>query len=133
MKTVKVSIIYPVTRLTAPVVSTLIKKYNLEINILHADISVTKTGTLIADMTGEDEDIEAALRYFEEAGVGYQLVTDQIVWDEERCVHCGACTAVCPSAALTMDQTDWSLVFNREKCLVCGLCVKACPLSAMHL
>lgn len=133
MKTIKLSILYPVNKITAPVVSTLIKKYKLEISILHADIGLTKTGTLVADVTGEEADIAAALQYIDETGVEYRIFTNQLIWDEDRCVHCGACTAVCPTDALTMSKDDWSLQFNREKCVVCGLCVRACPLSVMSL
>jgi len=133
MKTIKISIIYPVNHITAPIVSTLIKKYNLEINILHADISAIKVGTLVADVSGRKADIDAALQYIEQAGVEYKIFTNKLIWNEEKCVHCGACTAVCPSSALTMSKQDWTLQFSREKCLVCGLCVKACPLSVMSL
>ena len=133
MKTVKISIIYPVNRITAPVVSTLVKKYNLEINILHADIGLTKIGTLVADITGVESDIDAALQYIGDLGVEYKVFTSKLIWNEDKCVHCGACTAVCPTDALTLSPEDWSLQFNREKCVVCGLCTKACPLSVMSL
>ena len=133
MKTVKLSIIYPVNKVTQPVVSTLIKKYNLEVNILHADVSLTKVGTLVADISGEDADVDAALQYLSDAEVEYKLFTRKLIWDEARCVHCGACTAVCPFGALSMGGDDWSLAFDREKCVVCGLCTKACPLSVMSL
>ncbi len=133
MKTIKISIIYPVNKITAPVVSTLIKKYNLEISILHADIGLTKVGTLVADITGAEADIAAALQYIDETGVEYRIFTSKLIWDEARCVHCGACTAVCPTGALSMSPEDWSLQFSQEKCVLCGLCVKACPLSVMKL
>jgi ferredoxin len=48
-------------------------------------------------------------------------------------VHCGACTAVCPSRALTMNGDKWTLTFDHSKCLICELCVKACPLKAMDV
>lgn len=133
MKTVKISLLYPLTTITVPLVSTLIKKFNLEVNILHADISLNKTGTLVADVSGEDNDLDAGLRYIEEQGIQYKLFNKKLIWQEEDCVHCGACTAVCPSDALTMDKENWCLQFNKEKCLVCGLCIKACPLNVMSL
>ncbi len=133
MKTIKLSIIYPVNKITAPLVSKLIKQYNLEINILHADIGLTKVGTLVADFSGEEADLAAALQYIDDAGVEYRIFSRQLIWDEARCVHCGACTAVCPSNALTMSIEDWSLQYDRDKCVVCGLCTRACPLSVMNL
>lgn len=133
MKTIKISIYYPLDKITVPLVSTLIKEYDLQVNILHADISLNKTGTLVADVTGEDKNVDDGLHYIEEQGIGYKLFNKKLIWHEELCVHCGACTAVCPSQALTMSGEDWSLEFHKEKCLVCGLCANACPLNVMSL
>ncbi len=133
MKTIKISLYYPLTAITIPLVTTLIKKFNLEVNILHANISLNKTGTLIADISGEESDIDAALSYIDDQGIQYKLFNRKLIWQEEDCVHCGACTAVCPSDALTMSKETWCLQFDKEKCLVCGLCIKACPLNVMSL
>lgn len=133
MKTIKISLHYPLTSITVPLVSTLIKRFNIEMNILHADISLNKTGTLVADIKGEDQDVDAALSFIEEQGIQYKLFNKKLIWQEEFCVHCGACTAVCPSDALMMNRESWCLEFDKEKCLVCGLCTKACPLNVMSL
>lgn len=131
MKTIKISIYYPINKITVPLVSTLIKKFDLQVNILHADISLNKTGTLVADISGEDQNVDEGLKYIQEQGIGYKLFNKKLIWHEELCVHCGACTAVCPSHALVMSGED--LEFHKEKCLVCGLCIKACPLNVMSL
>lgn len=131
MKTIKVTFYFSADIIKKPVTYHLIKDYNLEVNILNADISLNRVGKLTADITGEEENIEAGLKFAEEQGVKYKIFTKSIIWQEGRCVHCGACTAVCPSGALSMDRDDWSLTFDREKCLVCELCVKACPLRVM--
>ena len=133
MKTIKISLHYPLTAITVPLVTTLIRKFDLEVNILHADISLNKTGTLVADVTGTEENVDAGLNYIDDNGISYKLFNNKLIWQEEACVHCGACTAVCPSNALTMSKETWSLEFNKEKCLVCGLCTKACPLNVMSL
>lgn len=133
MKTIKISIIYPVNHITAPLVSTLVKDFDLEVNILHADISPEKEGTLVADIRGLESNLDAALTYIGGQGISYRLFDRKIIWNEDKCVHCGACTAVCPSGALSIGGEDWSLQFEQEKCLVCGLCTKACPLSVISL
>lgn len=51
--------------------------------------------------------------------------------DKEKCVHCGACTAVCNESALYMKKEDWTLGFNELICTHCNACVKACPLRAI--
>ncbi|MDI9514124.1 MAG: 4Fe-4S binding protein [Clostridiaceae bacterium] len=133
MKTIKISIYYPLNKITVPLVSTLIKEFDLQVNILHADISLNKTGKLVADVSGEEQNLDDALKFIERQGIEYRLFNKKLIWHEELCVHCGACTAVCPSHALTMSGETWSLEFHKEKCLVCGLCTKACPLNVMSL
>ena len=133
MKTIKLTMYFSANDITKPITYHLIKDYNLQVNILHADISLNRVGKLTADITGEERDIEAGLKFVEEQGVKYRLFTKSIIWQEDGCVHCGACTAVCPSGALRMDSDSWSLTFDREKCLVCELCVKACPLRVISV
>ncbi|MCX7710653.1 MAG: 4Fe-4S binding protein [Clostridia bacterium] len=131
MKTIKLSLHFPANHVTKPLTYDLVKKFDLQINILHADIQLNKTGKLILDITGTEWNIESGLKYIEDQGIKYKLFTKSIIWQEDSCVHCGACTAVCPSGALQMDKMDWSLTFDKEKCMVCELCVKACPLNVM--
>ncbi|HOE56518.1 MAG TPA: 4Fe-4S binding protein [Bacillota bacterium] len=53
--------------------------------------------------------------------------------DKEKCVNCGACTAVCNEDALCMEKEDWTLSFNESVCTHCNACVKACPLRVISL
>ena len=132
-KTIKVTLYFPAGNVARPITYHLVKDYDLIINILHADISLNKVGKLTVDITGTEENLTAGLKYIEGQGISYKLFTKTIIWQEDDCVHCGACTAVCPSGALEMDKKDWSLTFDREKCLVCELCVKACPLRVINV
>jgi len=133
VKTIKISIFFPPQKVKIPLVSTLVKKYDLEVNILNADIGLDKMGKLVADITGSEWNLESALKYIEEQGIEYEIFSREIIWQEDECVHCGACMAVCPSRALSMDKKDWALTFDRQKCLVCGLCIKACPIGVISL
>jgi pyruvate formate lyase activating enzyme len=53
----------------------------------------------------------------------------EIQRDEERCIACGTCTAVCKQgvARNTMEKEDTS------NCILCGECVEACPTSARRI
>lgn len=133
MKTIKVSLTFPPAKVTFPLMTMLVRQYQLEVNILHADIRLNKTGKLIVEMTGKKENIDEALTFIEEHGILYHIFNGMLTWQEDKCVHCGACTSVCPSRALTIKAPDYILNFDKEKCLVCGLCVKACPLGIMRL
>lgn len=48
-----------------------------------------------------------------------------------RCVHCGACAAVCPVGAHTVDAGVHR--FDRARCAGCGACAAACPAEALQL
>lgn len=51
----------------------------------------------------------------------------ELMWDEEKCVRCGACAAVCPHGAASAFRLDRSL------CAACGSCVQSCPAGARQL
>jgi ferredoxin len=133
MSKIKVTMYFPANEITIPVTYHLVKDYNLMINILNADISLNKVGKLVVDISGEDEDIEKGLQYVRSLGITVKIFNKAIIWKEEECIHCGACTGVCPSGALSMNPEDWTLSFHREKCLICGLCVNACPINVMNI
>src|SRR5262249_54936958 len=49
------------------------------------------------------------------------------------CIHCGACVAVCPTAAnreFEGDDPRW-ITTDQSRCIGCGTCVEVCP--ANHL
>lgn len=54
----------------------------------------------------------------------------QLFERRESCFGCGACHAVCPAGAITMeaDAEGFSYpVINSQKCIDCGGCVAVCP------
>jgi ferredoxin len=85
-------------------------------------------GELIIDVPGSKIDQVAEL--FREKGIEVRKLMKLIAWDEERCVHCGACISVCPTAVFSFDPS-WSVNLDDEKCIRCEICVKACPRNAL--
>jgi len=51
--------------------------------------------------------------------------------DDAACTLCGACQALCPTEAITVDET--AVQVNAEKCCGCGACVEVCPNGAIRL
>ncbi len=54
-------------------------------------------------------------------------------FDPARCTVSRACEAICPTSAITVDESgpgQWSIDYGR--CTSCGACVKACPTGAIR-
>lgn len=124
---------FPPDKVNEPLTYHLIKDFRMEINILKADINAGKEGKLLLEFRAEKNEMERGLKYINEKGVGIAPVSKLISLQLENCVHCGACTAVCFTNALTMEKPSWELNFKTEKCIVCGLCLKACPLNLFKM
>lgn len=116
-----------------PVVYRLAKDFNLSFNILKASVSPGEEGLLVMELTGDQENYDKGIRYITEAGVEIQSLSQDVVRDEARCTHCGACVTVCPTGAFCLEPKTRKVLFDHNKCVVCGLCVKACPPRAMRL
>ncbi len=115
-----------------PVVYRLAKDFNLSFNILKASVSPGEEGLLVMELTGDQEDYDKGIRYITEAGVEIQSLSQDVVRDEARCTHCGACVTICPTSAFSLEPKTRRVLFDNNKCVVCGLCVKACPPRAMR-
>lgn len=50
-----------------------------------------------------------------------------------RCRHCdpAPCQLVCPTGAITKDETLGSVIVNEARCISCGMCAMVCPFNAI--
>ncbi|MBN2373689.1 4Fe-4S binding protein [bacterium] len=129
----RVILTFPASLAGTPVTYRLVKDYNLVMNILRAKVIPKDEGRLVLELSGEKKDIEAGLIFLKEKGVSIEALAKDIHLDEESCVHCGFCTAVCFQDALSMNPETWKLEFNREKCVLCEQCVDICPMGAIQI
>lgn len=116
-----------------PVVCNLLRNFDLSFNILKADISPRHEGTMTLEVSGMETDFHKGIGYLKENGVRITPVAHKIFRDEESCIHCGVCTAMCPTDALTLEKSDRTIRFDVEKCSACGMCTRVCPVKAMTL
>jgi ferredoxin len=130
MSKMKLGLSFPPEHTEEPIITKLVK-LNLSINILKASISQGNKGKMILEATGADENIAKGIDYLEGQDITIKLFTNSVIRYEEKCMDCGACTSVCPSGALVMNQDSWQLEFDMDKCVLCGHCISACPARAI--
>jgi ferredoxin len=116
-----------------PIIYRLIKEYDIEVNILRANILPQREGILIIEMAGAKSNIKEGLEYLKQLGVNIERLATRIRRDEERCFQCGACTGVCPVDALYIRRQDMAVLFDADKCTGCNQCVLICPVRAMEM
>ena len=114
-----------------PIIYKLATDFKVVFNVLEAKILPKQEGRLILQLEGTKEQIDDSIKYMKDELVKVEILADKIKKDEERCVHCGACTAVCRTDALWIDRLTMEVCFSPEKCVACGLCMIACPVAAM--
>ncbi len=114
-----------------PIIYRIAKDFNVIFNVLEAKILPKQEGRLILQLSGQTQDIEKCINYLKDEGVDVDILADKIQRNEDRCVHCGACTAVCRTDALVINRITMMVEFHPERCVACGLCKLACPVKAM--
>ncbi len=124
---------FPVNKVEEPVVYNLIKEFDVIVNILNADINPGREGKLLVEMKAPRKNMELAIDYMESINVDWSPVKKSIILNEDDCIHCGSCSAVCFAEALTLDRHSRELIFRPEKCIACELCITACPLKLFEL
>jgi len=124
---------FPRDLVDKPTISLLVKKYDLEFNILQAHILPQKEGLMVIVFTGEEKVVRDALKELKSQNVGLQLLKQDIIKNETLCTHCGACVGLCPSNALYLDPHTRKVLFDPEKCIACLICIKGCIMKAMEV
>jgi ferredoxin len=114
-----------------PVIYRLAKDFDLVFNILEAKILPRREGRILLELRGDEEVIEKGVKFLEEHQVVVERLVDKVWREEELCVHCGACTGLCPTGALVILPPEMRVAFDVEKCVACGMCGLVCPFGAM--
>jgi ferredoxin len=129
----RIVLTFPHKLLDQPIVYKLVKDYNLIFNILQAKITPKEEGLMVLELTGKKEDYAEGIKYLTGLGVKIQPLSQDVMREDERCTHCGACVTICPTGALYVDKATKKVIFDLDKCIACELCVKACPPRAMKV
>lgn len=117
-----------------PFIYQLVKEYDIEFNILKADILLQREGVMILELKGSSKNnVKAGLDYLRSLGVQVERLAARIRRDDDKCFQCGACTGICPAGALFIRRPLMEVVFDPQKCTGCSLCVPVCPVRAMEV
>ena len=52
--------------------------------------------------------------------------------DQEKCIGCGMCAAVCPHGVFEVDERKAQVV-DLDACIECGACAGTCPVEALKV
>ncbi len=133
MKKKKLVLSFPEKIVTKPITYKLVKEYDLQFNILRAEITPDVEGRMLLEVKGADEKIAEAMEYLEGVGITIQEAAKDIIIDKDTCVDCGECTSICITQALSLDEKTKRLKFKKDKCILCELCLDCCPVRAIKV
>jgi len=124
---------FPPESSNKPVVCDLARVYGLGFSILQAQITPRHEGQMTMEITGDGAAYDAGMAYLKEHGIGVAPAAQRISRNEDSCIHCGMCTALCPTKALSLNIETRLVEFDDEACSACGMCTKLCPVAAMEI
>ncbi len=127
----RVTLTFPKRTVQMPVTYRLAKDFNVAANIIRAQVAPNQMGTLVVELLGDIDELDAAIEWMRSQDINVSLVGREILIDEDTCVDCGLCTGICPTEALTLDPKDFKLNFTRSRCIVCEQCIPTCPVQAI--
>lgn len=127
----RVTLTFPKRAVQMPVTYRLAKDFNVAANIIRAQVAPNQIGKLVVELLGDIDQIDAALEWMRQQHIHVSLSLAEIVIDEDNCVHCGLCTGVCPTEALSLHPETFMLNFVRSRCIVCEQCIPTCPVQAI--
>lgn len=116
-----------------PLVCNLTKHYDLTFNILKATILPRKEGIMVLELLGSKKNFKNGVQYLKDQGVIVKNASQEVTRNEDKCIHCGTCTAVCPTGALSVKRPEMIVEFDKKKCSVCELCIRTCITRAMKV
>lgn len=114
-----------------PIVYRIVKDFDLEFNILRAEITSELEGKMLLEIKGSKEKIKECKEYLLREGVELKEAAKGIILDKDACVNCGICISLCLGKALYVKEGTYEVDFDKDKCILCGLCLNCCPVNAI--
>ena len=122
---------FPATESKKPIICYLAKDFDLEFIILDATIYPQQEGRMVIELFGARDNFNKGLKFLKDQGVVVEHAAQEVSRNDEKCIQCGSCIAVCPTKALYIIRPEMKIDFDNRKCSMCELCVTTCPTRAM--
>ncbi|MFM1797875.1 MAG: hypothetical protein RLZZ117_153 [Cyanobacteriota bacterium] len=124
---------FPREAVHQPITYRLAVDFDVAAKILRAQIAPNQSGTMVVELSGDIDELDAAEIWLERQGLRLNRTRSEIRVDPNQCVDCGLCAGVCPSGALAFALPQRRLTFDATRCLVCEQCLPHCPFAAISL
>jgi L-aspartate semialdehyde sulfurtransferase ferredoxin len=131
MATEKLMLHFHTKIIKKPIVYRIVKDFDLEFNILRAEITSDLEGKMLIEIKGPKDKIAVCKSYLLKEGVEVKEASRSIILDNDVCVNCGVCVSLCMGKALYLKEETYEIDFDKEKCILCGLCLNCCPVNAI--
>jgi len=125
----KLRLLYTRDNVGNPVLSDIVLKTRVPINILEAKVSLNG-GEIVVDVPATGKELDEIRQLFQKEGVSVKEIKSVIEIDYEKCISCGACVSPCPVQAIKQNP-DWDAELDEGRCIRCLICVNACPVRAI--
>jgi len=126
----KLRLLYTRSNVSNPVISDIVLKTRVPINILEAKVSLNG-GEMVVDVPATGKELDEVRGLFERAGVSAKEIKSVMEIDSEKCISCGACVSPCPVQAIKQ-KPEWDIELDEGRCIRCLICVNACPVRAIR-
>ena len=117
---------FPREAVHQPITYRLAVDFDIAAKILRAQIAPNQSGTMVVELSGDIDELDAAETWLERQGLALNRAPGEILIDPQLCVDC-------PSGALQFEADTRRLQFETARCLVCEQCIPSCPLEAISL
>lgn len=131
MMTKRLLLVFPQYAAEQPIISALVRDFQLDVNIYRARITEDEEGYMVLDIKGEETGIRKGIAYIKRFDIAINETERGLHWDEDRCVSCTNCLSHCPTEALYIpDRKTMKVNFDSDKCIECLSCIANCPYGA---
>ena len=70
---------------------------------------------MVLELAGDKKKFRQGVRYLKNEGIQVDYASQEIQRDKKKCTHCGACTAVCPTGALSVQRPKMTVRFDHQE------------------